>query len=137
MGVKRLWAGMGFQHGVTALDLLQALTITLQAHSIERDELIGIATLESKRQDSHLQNAAQAWGIELCFFTAAQLNTIPVPNPSPIAQAKVQVASIAEAAALLASSEGELIVPKQIYRTAQQLAITLALSRIKTEVSEI
>ena len=46
------------------------------------------------------------------FFTAEELATVDVPNPSTTVQKHVGTPSVCEAAAILGSDHGELIVPK-------------------------
>ena len=49
---------------------------------------------------------------ELVFFTAEQLAQVDVPNPSQTVQKHVGTPSVCEAAAILGSNNGKLIVPK-------------------------
>ena len=49
---------------------------------------------------------------ELVFYTAEQLAKVEVPNPSKTVQKHVGTPSVCEAAAILGSNHGKLIVPK-------------------------
>ena len=49
---------------------------------------------------------------ELVFYTAEQLAKVEVPNPSATVQKHVGTPSVCEAAAILGSNHGKLIVPK-------------------------
>ena len=49
---------------------------------------------------------------ELVFYTAEQLAQVEVPNPSKTVQKHVGTPSVCEAAAILGSNHGKLIVPK-------------------------
>ena len=49
---------------------------------------------------------------EVVFFTAEQLAAVPVPNPSTTVERHVGTPSVCEAAAILGSNHGRLIVPK-------------------------
>ena len=51
-------------------------------------------------------------GEELVFYTAEQLAKVEVPNPSATVQKHVGTPSVCEAAAILGSNNGKLIVPK-------------------------
>ncbi len=51
-------------------------------------------------------------GQNVRFFTAAELATVDVPNPSPTVEKHVGTPSVCEAAALLGSNFGQLVVPK-------------------------
>lgn len=135
--MKNLWAGIGFQGGVTGTDLETALLNVLQAHALSAQALIGIASLDRKRNSQALQDLAQAWQLELQFFSSEELNSLWTPNPSQQAFIHVQARSVAEAAALWGAKSAQLIIPKQIYRTASQRAITLAISQVGADLPEI
>ena len=49
---------------------------------------------------------------EVVFFTAEQLAAIEVPNPSEIVASHVGTPSVCEAAAILGSNHGKLVIPK-------------------------
>ena len=51
-------------------------------------------------------------GEELVFYTAEELAKVEVPNPSKTVQKHVGTPSVCEAAAILGSNHGKLIVPK-------------------------
>ena len=84
-----------------------------------------IATIDIKFDEAGLLEAAQGLHIPIRFFTREQLSEIDSPNPSPIVNHHIGVPSVCEAAAVLASEKGELIVPKQISPN-----VTLAIARI-------
>lgn len=50
---------------------------------------------------------------EVVFFTAEQLSEIEVPTPSTVVEKHVGTASVCEAAAILGSDHGNLLLPKQ------------------------
>ena len=54
----------------------------------------------------------EGMGEKIRFFTAEQLAQVEVPNPSQVVQKHVGTPSVCEAAAILGSDYGELIVPK-------------------------
>ena len=49
---------------------------------------------------------------EVVFFTAAELSQVAVPNPSTTVQRYVGTPSVCEAAAILGSNKGKLVIPK-------------------------
>ena len=51
-------------------------------------------------------------GETVCFFSAEELAAVEVPNPSETVQKHVNTPSVCEAAAILGSNHGKLIVPK-------------------------
>lgn len=54
----------------------------------------------------------QDYGEQVQFFTAEQLAAVDVPNPSDTVKKHVGTPSVCEAAAILGSNHGELIIPK-------------------------
>ena len=49
---------------------------------------------------------------EVVFFTAEELAKVEVPNPSKTVEKHVGTPSVCEAAAILGSNHGQLIIPK-------------------------
>jgi len=47
------------------------------------------------------------------YFSASQLATVRVPNPSPVVEAAVGTPGVCEPAALLAAGATELLLPKR------------------------
>ncbi|MBQ6032633.1 MAG: precorrin-4 C(11)-methyltransferase, partial [Prevotella sp.] len=50
---------------------------------------------------------------EVVFFTSEELNKVEVPTPSDVVAKHVGTASVSEAAAILGSNDGQLLMPKQ------------------------
>ena len=86
--------------------------------------LKALATIEAKKEEPGLRMAARSLGVEFLWFTATELEDIPVPNPSPRVARHMEVASVSEAAALKAGGV-ELIVTKRKAANA-----TLAVARV-------
>ena len=51
------------------------------------------------------------------FFTADELSTVEVPNPSTVVQKHVGTPSVCESAAILGSNHGKLVIPKMKGKT--------------------
>ena len=68
-------------------------------------------TIDVKRDEPFIQ-VLEEKDIEVEFFTAEQLAAVEVPNPSATVAKHVGTPSVCEAAAILGSGGGELIVPK-------------------------
>ncbi|MBO4800612.1 MAG: precorrin-4 C(11)-methyltransferase [Bacteroidaceae bacterium] len=64
-------------------------------------------------------------GAKLQFFTAEELAAVEVPNPSDAVQKYVGTPSVCEAAAILGSNHGQLIIPKI---KGQNWTVALAIS---------
>ncbi|WP_084654535.1 cobalamin biosynthesis protein [Nocardia altamirensis] len=78
------------------------------------DQPIGcLATIDRRVADPGLQHAARTLGVAVLTYSAAELAEVPVPNPAARTMEAVGTASVAEAAAILASGGGALIIAKR------------------------
>lgn len=71
-----------------------------------------VATIELKKAEPGLKEAAARLGVEFLWFTKEELQDVRVPNPSPQLVRLVGVVSVSEAAALKAGGL-ELILTKR------------------------
>ena len=69
-------------------------------------------TIDVKQDEEFCAMLVDDLGEELVFYTAEQLAKVEVPNPSATVQKHVGTPSVCEAAAILGSNKGKLIVPK-------------------------
>ena len=69
-------------------------------------------TIDVKQDEEFCAMLVDDLGEELVFYTAEQLSKVDVPNPSATVQKHVGTPSVCEAAAILGSNHGKLIVPK-------------------------
>lgn len=69
-------------------------------------------TIDVKKDEEFCAMLVDDLGEELVFYTAEQLSQVEVPNPSKTVQKHVGTPSVCEAAAILGSNHGKLIVPK-------------------------
>ena len=69
-------------------------------------------TIDVKEDEEFCAMLKDEYGEEVVFFTADELATIQVPNPSETVQKHVGTPSVCEAAAILGSNHGKLIIPK-------------------------
>jgi cobalamin biosynthesis protein CbiG len=124
-----LWVGIGCTKGIHRFVIEQAIQRVFQEHSLSERAIAAIATIDSKASEPGLLEFCQSRHLPLWCFSAAELNTIDVPNPSAIVEEKAGVASVAEAAALLASRKARLLVPKKVVRLQRYPGIvTLAIA---------
>ena len=121
---RNLVAGMGCHKGTPAEELEDFIKQIFQQEGLSLLSLKALATIEAKKDEPGLRMAARRLGVEFLWFTATELENIPVPNPSPRVERLMQVASVSEAAALKAGGL-ELIVTKQKAPNA-----TLAVARV-------
>ena len=69
-------------------------------------------TIDVKQDEEFCAMLVDDLGEELVFYTAEELAKVEVPNPSKTVQKHVGTPSVCEAAAILGSNHGKLIVPK-------------------------
>lgn len=141
----KLWVGIGCQRGTSCEFIEAAIKHVFQENNLQEGAIAGVATIDSKADEAGLIQFCSLANLPLIFFTAEELQNVNqnlnVPNPSQIVASKVQTASVAEAAAILAACRlcnlnvetlhvtSLLHVPKQIIRSVQDLkgAVTLAI----------
>lgn len=108
---KNLVAGMGCHKGTPAPEILAFIQETFRQAGLSLASLKALATIEVKKEEPGLRQAAESLGAEFIWFTKDELQQITVPHPSPQAARHVGVASVSEAAALKAGG-GELVLGK-------------------------
>ena len=69
-------------------------------------------TIDVKQDEEFVEVLEDEYDEEVVFFTAEELSKVDVPNPSATVQKHVGTPSVCEAAAILGSNHGKLIVPK-------------------------
>ena len=72
-----------------------------------------ICTIDIKAEEPVIQKfQKERYGLELKLYTAEELAKVDVPTPSATVEKHVGTPSVCEAAALLASNHGKLLLPK-------------------------
>jgi len=131
-----LWLGIGCERH-TSLALLERLVEQqLQAAGLASEAVAGVASIDRKGDEPALLELARQRQWPLRWFAAAQLNAVPVPNPSAAVAAEMGTSSVAEAAALLAAGpEARLLLPKWIEHRQgkEQGAATLAIAQAREQ----
>jgi precorrin-4 C11-methyltransferase len=69
-------------------------------------------TIDVKQDEEFVELLEEEYEEEVVFFTAEELAAVEVPNPSATVQKHVGTPSVCEAAAILGSNQGKLIIPK-------------------------
>jgi cobalt-precorrin 5A hydrolase/precorrin-3B C17-methyltransferase len=116
-----LVAGIGTATGADPAEVAELLDRALTGSGLARTSLTEIATIDRRRNEPALHGL----GLPIRTFTAAELATVTVPNPSPAVTGAVGTPSVAEAAALLAAGpQGVLVLAKMKSATA-----TVAIAR--------
>jgi cobalt-precorrin 5A hydrolase len=118
-------AGTGCRKGTPASEIAQAVREACAARGVAVKSLAALASIEAKRGEPGLLEAAALLGAEAIFFPASRLGGISVPNPSAYALKHMGVESVCEAAALTATGAKTLLAPKMKTRT---VTVALALA---------
>ncbi|MFZ5453055.1 MAG: cobalt-precorrin 5A hydrolase [Thermodesulfobacteriota bacterium] len=121
---RNLVAGMGCHKGAPAGELSEFIQKIFRQEGLALASLRALATIEAKKEEPGLRQAAAELGVEFLWFTAEELKTVNVPHPSPQVAKHLGVTSVSEAAALKAGG-GELILAKVKGANA-----TLAVARV-------
>ena len=69
-------------------------------------------TIDVKQDEEFVELLEEEYEEEVVFFTTEELAAVEVPNPSTTVQKHVGTPSVCEAAAILGSNHGKLIIPK-------------------------
>ncbi|MBQ9231762.1 MAG: precorrin-4 C(11)-methyltransferase [Prevotella sp.] len=69
-------------------------------------------TIDVKQDEEFVECLKEEYGEEVVFYSAEELDAVDVPNPSNVVAKHVGTSSVCEAAAILGSNHGKLIVPK-------------------------
>ncbi|MBO4430321.1 MAG: precorrin-4 C(11)-methyltransferase [Bacteroidaceae bacterium] len=69
-------------------------------------------TIDVKADEPFVEELRNVYNEEVMFFTADELAKVEVPHPSSTVQKHIGTPSVCEAAAILGSNHGKLIVPK-------------------------
>lgn len=122
-------AGIGCRKGTPAGAILEALADVCARRNLAMAALACLASIEAKRQEPGLNQAATALGLPLLFFSPAELAQYSVSSPSPKARELFGVEGVCEPAALAAASGKEggapvLLAGKQVFK-----GVTVALAR--------
>ncbi len=120
-----LFAGVGCNRGTPVGEITAHLETVLTRFGLARMSLAGLASVDLKADEAGLKAAARHYHKPLSFFTRDQLATVTdIRNPSATVEKHIGIPSVCEAAALMASDNGHLIVPKQRTRN-----VTVAIAR--------
>jgi precorrin-4 C11-methyltransferase len=123
-----LHLGLGCSRDIEA-DLLEASVRTqLAEHGLAIEAVKSINSIDIKHDEVAFLALAERLGVPLLTYPADALNTQTTPNPSDVVLSKLGVPSVGEAAAQLASGNGNLLLEKQKVTVASGKKHTLAVA---------
>jgi cobalt-precorrin 5A hydrolase len=120
-----LFVGVGCNRNTPMEEIQDLLDRVLGDHHLAAASIAGLASIDLKADEEGVLALAKDLSRPLVFFSRDQLAAVrEIPSPSKVVQKHVGVESVCEAAALLASGNGTLIVPKRVSPNA-----TIAIAR--------
>jgi cobalt-precorrin 5A hydrolase len=120
-----LWLGLGCNRGTSVEEMESLLRRVMDDQGLAPACLAGLASVQAKSDEAGLLELAARLGLRSQFFSTGELATVEVPNPSPMVAKHMGVASVCEAAALLAAGSRRLLVSKQ---KSPNVTVALALA---------
>ncbi|WP_405874259.1 precorrin-3B C(17)-methyltransferase [Streptomyces sp. NBC_00005] len=106
-----LVVGVGASKGAPVEEVLGLVEGALRDAGLSPRSVAELATVDAKREEPGIVEAAARLGVPVVTYSAEELATVDVPNPSEAPLAAVGTPSVAEASAL--ARGGELLVPKR------------------------
>jgi len=114
----------GCNRNTPASEIRDLMNRVLDDRHLAPASIAGLASIDLKADEEGLLELAESLAQPLVFFSRDQLATVKdVPSPSTMVEKHVGVKSVCEAAAILASGNGQLIAPKQ---TTPNVTIAIA-----------
>ena len=126
-----LWLGIGCERNTSGELIARAIEETCKMYHLAVGAIAGIASIDLKANEAGIIEVCQRHNLSFRTFTAEQLNAVEVPTPSAVVEREVGTSSVAEAAAILAGDN--LLVTKQIFKSAELGAVTVAISQAERE----
>lgn len=124
---RTLAAGIGCERGVTADEIEEAVQGCLSQHGLSFASLFTVGSLDLKQDESGLLTFADRYRLTTRWYPAEALRRAGGPTPSSTVQHHVGTPGVSEPAALLASGNGALVVPK-----TKHGRVTVAVARATT-----
>jgi cobalt-precorrin 5A hydrolase/precorrin-3B C17-methyltransferase len=118
-----LIAGVGCSRGTGANEIIGLLEAFLEEAGLSRKSVAVLASVDAKRHEAGLLEAAERMGVPVHFHPAEDLSAVEVPNPSEVVREAVGTPSVAEAAVM--SSGAELVMEKR-----KSASATVAIGRL-------
>ena len=127
--------GLGCDRGTPLATVRQCLQQALAQAGGTLADVVVLASIEAKADEAAFLQLAQQHGWPLRWFTAAQLASVPVPNPSATVQRFMGTPSVSEAAALLAAQTDlrALVVEKHKLRGPDGKNATVSIARMPSQ----
>ncbi|MBA2511932.1 MAG: precorrin-3B C(17)-methyltransferase [Rubrobacteraceae bacterium] len=100
-----LVAGVGCSRGAGADEILALLRSSLERAELSERSVASLASIDAKRDEAGLLEAAERLGVPLRFHSAEALSVVEAPNPSSVVREAVGTPSVAEAAVMVSGAD--------------------------------
>lgn len=125
---KVLTAGIGLAHQAGPSDVvINRMGLELSSNHLDKKAIKDFATIDLKADEPVVKELSKEFDVH--FFTAGELSQVEVPTPSRVVLDHVGTPSVCEAAAILGSNGGELLVGKKKDTDDKQYTIAVAIDR--------
>lgn len=124
-----LHMGVGCRRNCAIDGTAEHIANYLANNNISSKSIASISTIELKKDEPLLANLKESFATkEVNIFTAEELAQIKVTNPSEKVESVTGVEGVSESSAILAASNGELIVEKQKAKLSEGNDFTFAVA---------
>jgi len=121
-----LSVGIGCNRGTSESEIMDLLKDVFMRNSLSIFSIRHIATIDIKKDEQGILKVSKSLNVPIIFLKSRELDTVKnVKNISQIVKKHTGAKSVCEAAAILAATNGELIVEKQKTKN-----VTLAVARM-------
>jgi len=107
-------AGIGCRRGATSGEILDAIRAACAGHGISIHAIGQVATIDIKKDETGITEAATALGTGIIYFGASELSGLGRPGNDFVAE-RTGTPAVCEPAALLATGNGDLISGKEAF----------------------
>lgn len=108
--------GVGCRRGASREQIIEAITQSLEKLGISPRSVQGLFSIELKSDEVGIIETAQTLGVSFKTFSTQQIQEMNKKQgliPSEFVKEKIGVDGVCEAASLLGTKQGELVLPKQ------------------------
>ncbi|MDF5709411.1 MAG: cobalamin biosynthesis protein [Nostoc sp. S4] len=116
-----LWVGIGCKRETSSQLIDLAIEQVFQENKLCQSAIAGIATIDTKASEVGLVEFCYLRNLPLKTFCSEVLCRVWVPNPSTITNQEVGTPSVAEAAAILAATQLNLLLTDSFWLSTEQL----------------
>jgi cobalt-precorrin 5A hydrolase len=124
---KRVIVGVGCRKGVSQETILKCIDDALASAEKSRSDVYALATIDLKSNEPGIVEAARELGVPVRVIPRSRIrflqNSLSSSHTTSFVEENIGVAAVCEPAALLASHQNSLILPKQAHN-----GVTIALT---------